>query len=112
MKTSTKAVAMRDAFGQALLDLAAEIPELVVLDADVSASTKTAGSPSIVWIASSGTPSTSRGFPRASSAPRTNMFGLSARPGFASSTRTLMVRSFSSTTSPTRVTRPSKIRSP
>ncbi len=43
MKTQTKAVAMRDAFGQALLDLAAETPELVVLDADVSASTKTAG---------------------------------------------------------------------
>ncbi len=43
MKTQTKAVAMRDAFGQTLVDLAAEIPELVVLDADVSASTKTAG---------------------------------------------------------------------
>ena len=34
---------MRDALGQALVDLAPEIPELVVLDADVSASTKTAG---------------------------------------------------------------------
>jgi transketolase len=43
VKTQTKAVAMRDAFGQALVDLAAETPELVVLDADVSASTKTAG---------------------------------------------------------------------
>jgi transketolase len=34
---------MRDAFGQALVDLGPEMPELVVLDADVSASTKTAG---------------------------------------------------------------------
>jgi transketolase len=33
---------MRDAFGQALVDLAAEFPEMMVLDADVSASTKTA----------------------------------------------------------------------
>ncbi|HIJ64735.1 MAG TPA: 1-deoxy-D-xylulose-5-phosphate synthase [Candidatus Hydrogenedentes bacterium] len=32
---------MRDAFGQALLDLADAIPELVVLDADVASSTKT-----------------------------------------------------------------------
>jgi transketolase len=32
----------RDAFGQALLDLAAAHPEMVVLDADVSSSTKTA----------------------------------------------------------------------
>ena len=43
MKTAGKAVVMRDAFGQTLLDLAQKIPELVVLDADVSASTKTAG---------------------------------------------------------------------
>lgn len=43
MKTASKTVAMRDAFGQALVDLAGEIPELVVLDADVSSSTKTAG---------------------------------------------------------------------
>jgi transketolase len=34
-------VAMRDAFGEALLALAAEFPELVVLDADVSTSTRT-----------------------------------------------------------------------
>ena len=43
MKTASKAVAMRDAFGQALMDLAGEMPEMVVLDADVSSSTKTAG---------------------------------------------------------------------
>ncbi|HYL82072.1 MAG TPA: transketolase C-terminal domain-containing protein [Candidatus Acidoferrum sp.] len=43
MKTASKPVAMRDAFGQALLELAGEMPELVVLDADVSSSTKTAG---------------------------------------------------------------------
>lgn len=42
MSTTRKLVAMRDAFGQALVDLAPEFPELVVLDADVSASTKTA----------------------------------------------------------------------
>ncbi|MFA5028117.1 MAG: transketolase C-terminal domain-containing protein [Candidatus Methylomirabilota bacterium] len=42
MNTNLKLVAMRDALGQALVDLAPEIPELVVLDADVSASTKTA----------------------------------------------------------------------
>ncbi len=41
MNTAIKAVAMRDAFGQALVDLAGEFPEMVVLDADVSASTKT-----------------------------------------------------------------------
>ena len=35
-------VAMRDAFGEALLALAAEVPEMVVLDADVSTSTRTA----------------------------------------------------------------------
>ena len=33
---------MRDAFGEALLALAAEVPEMVVLDADVSTSTRTA----------------------------------------------------------------------
>ncbi|HTU00465.1 MAG TPA: transketolase C-terminal domain-containing protein [Candidatus Sulfotelmatobacter sp.] len=42
MSATTKTLAMRDAFGQALVDLAPEFPELVVLDADVSASTKTA----------------------------------------------------------------------
>lgn len=42
MKTNVKLISMRDALGQALVDLAPEIPELVVLDADVSASTKTA----------------------------------------------------------------------
>lgn len=36
------AVSMRDAFGQALVDLAANHPEMMVLDADVSASTRTA----------------------------------------------------------------------
>ena len=41
MNTNVKLVAMRDALGQALVELAPEIPELVVLDADVSASTKT-----------------------------------------------------------------------
>ena len=35
-------IAMRDAFGEALLGLAAEVPEMVVLDADVSSSTRTA----------------------------------------------------------------------
>ncbi|MCP4399055.1 MAG: 1-deoxy-D-xylulose-5-phosphate synthase [bacterium] len=40
---STQQIAMREAFGQALLELADEIPELVVLDADVSSSTKTIG---------------------------------------------------------------------
>ena len=40
MKTGP--VAMRDAFGEALLALAPEVPELVVLDADVSSSTRTA----------------------------------------------------------------------
>lgn len=34
-------IAMRDAFGEALLALAPEVPELVVLDADVSTSTRT-----------------------------------------------------------------------
>jgi transketolase len=38
----SKAVVMRDAFGQALVSLAEEISEMIVLDADVSASTKTA----------------------------------------------------------------------
>jgi len=42
VNTNLKLVAMRDALGQALVELAPEIPELVVLDADVSASTKTA----------------------------------------------------------------------
>jgi len=37
----TEQLAMRDAFGQALLDFADAVPELVVLDADVSSSTKT-----------------------------------------------------------------------
>ena len=41
MKAARKAVVMRDAFGRALVDLAGEIPEMIVLDADVSASTKT-----------------------------------------------------------------------
>ncbi len=35
-------VAMRDAFGEALLALAPDVPEMVVLDADVSTSTRTA----------------------------------------------------------------------
>ena len=39
--TTHQMIAMRDAFGETLLDLANEIPELVVLDADVSSSTKT-----------------------------------------------------------------------
>jgi transketolase len=43
VKTDVKLLSMRDALGQALVELAPEIPELVVLDADVSASTKTAG---------------------------------------------------------------------
>ena len=43
MKTEVKLVAMRDALGQALVELGSKIPELVVLDADVSASTKTGG---------------------------------------------------------------------
>jgi transketolase len=34
-------VAMRDAFGESLLKLAADVPEMVVLDADVSTSTRT-----------------------------------------------------------------------
>lgn len=38
---SEKSSSMRDAFGQALLDLAPRVPEMVVLDADVSSSTKT-----------------------------------------------------------------------
>ncbi|MHC4441364.1 MAG: transketolase family protein [Planctomycetota bacterium] len=41
MSTEVKSIAMRDAFGEALMDLADKIPELVVLDADVSTSTKT-----------------------------------------------------------------------
>ncbi len=41
MNQSIESVALRDAFGQALLDLAEQIPELVVLDADVAGSTKT-----------------------------------------------------------------------
>ena len=43
LKTNAKLVSMRDALGQALVDFAPEIPELVVLDADVSHSTKTLG---------------------------------------------------------------------
>jgi transketolase len=35
-------VAMRDAFGEALVSLAPDVPEMVVLDADVSTSTRTA----------------------------------------------------------------------
>ncbi len=42
MKTVAQPVALRDAFGKTLVDLAGEIPELVVLDADVASSTKTA----------------------------------------------------------------------
>jgi len=42
MSTALKTEAGRDALGKALLDLAGQIPELVVLDADVSSSTKTA----------------------------------------------------------------------
>ncbi len=38
---TTQNIAMREAFGEALLDLAGDVPELVVLDADVSSSTKT-----------------------------------------------------------------------
>ena len=38
----TAPVAMRDAFGEALLALATEIPEMVVFDADVATSTRTA----------------------------------------------------------------------
>jgi transketolase len=41
MNTDAPLVAMRDVFGEALLALAPEIPELVVLDADVSTSTRT-----------------------------------------------------------------------
>jgi transketolase len=41
VKSDVKLLSMRDALGQALVELALEIPELVVLDADVSASTKT-----------------------------------------------------------------------
>jgi len=37
----TQEIAMRDAFGKALLELAVEIPQMVVLDADVSSSTQT-----------------------------------------------------------------------
>ncbi len=42
MNSDVKLLSMRDALGQALVELAPQIPELVVLDADVSASTKTA----------------------------------------------------------------------
>ncbi|RKX27986.1 MAG: 1-deoxy-D-xylulose-5-phosphate synthase [Verrucomicrobia bacterium] len=41
MNPSIESVALRDVFGQTLLDLAERIPELVVLDADVAGSTKT-----------------------------------------------------------------------
>ncbi len=40
--TARAAVAMREAFGQALVALAPQCPEMVVLDADVSSSTRTA----------------------------------------------------------------------
>lgn len=40
---NTRQVAMRDAFGEALLALGEKYPELVVLDADVSTSTRTSG---------------------------------------------------------------------
>jgi transketolase len=42
VQATAPAMSGRDAFGQALLDLAATFPEMVVLDADVSSSTKTA----------------------------------------------------------------------
>lgn len=38
---TTQSLAMRETFGQVLLEFAEEFPELVVLDADVSSSTKT-----------------------------------------------------------------------
>jgi transketolase len=41
MNPDTPKLAMRDAFGEALLTLATEIPEMVILDADVSTSTRT-----------------------------------------------------------------------
>lgn len=41
MKSDAQMVAMRDAFGEALLRLAPEFPKMVVLDADVSTSTRT-----------------------------------------------------------------------
>ena len=40
VKVTDKMVAMRDAFGDALVELGKTHPELVVLDADVSSSTK------------------------------------------------------------------------
>ena len=43
MSAARRTIVMRDAFGQALVNLAGEIPEMIVLDADVSASTKTVG---------------------------------------------------------------------
>jgi len=43
MTTQAEMISMRDAFGQALLDLAEKMPELVVLDADVATSTRTLG---------------------------------------------------------------------
>ena len=39
----TERIATRDAYGQALIELGRELKELVVLDADLSQSTKTAG---------------------------------------------------------------------
>ena len=42
MNSDVKLLSMRDALGQALVEFAPQIPELVVLDADVSSSTKTA----------------------------------------------------------------------
>lgn len=41
MTESQRSVAMRDAFGETLLDLAREVPEMVVLDCDVATSCKT-----------------------------------------------------------------------
>ena len=50
-------VAMRDAFGATLVELAETHPEMVVLDADVASSTRTAGD-------SSGSTGTTRTMPR------------------------------------------------
>jgi len=41
-RSETDAIATRDAYGQAIVELGAEHPDIVVLDADLSASTKTA----------------------------------------------------------------------
>ena len=45
MHSAPAMVSGRDAFGQALLDLADAVPEMVVLDADVASSTKTTKGP-------------------------------------------------------------------